>query len=354
MPRGWLGSSTTMHATLAEETGRTAARLTAAEDRLDASVSKTAVLRYDAFNETSGRQSSTVALLDDLDNGVVISAILQREQARVYAKPIVDGHSSLDLSPEELAAMQQARRGPEPDRPGAVTAQRRGLTVAYLGPTGTFSEEALRIAAERSPLRPTPAADDPRRRQGGRGRGRRAGPRALRELHRGDRPPHPRRARVRHRPGPDRRRVRSRRPSDADRRPRPAARPDHDRPLAPAADRAMRCIPARGASAGRDRDGQQHLGGGPPCRRRRIRDRGGARLPGGGGGLGRVDPQGGRRGRAGERHQVRLARPHRQPAARPRMPTLPGGRPSSSSSSATITRERSSRRLRCSPTAGST
>lgn len=103
-----------MHATLAAETDRTAARLAHAEGRLDATVSKTAVLRYDAFNETSGRQSSTLALLDDLDNGVVISAILQRDQARVYAKPIVGGRSSLDLSPEELAAMEQARRGPNP------------------------------------------------------------------------------------------------------------------------------------------------------------------------------------------------------------------------------------------------
>lgn len=103
-----------MHATLAAETDRTAARLADAEGRLDATVSKTAVLRYDAFNETSGRQSSTLALLDDLDNGVVISAILQRDQARVYAKPIVGGRSSLDLSPEELAAMEQARRGPNP------------------------------------------------------------------------------------------------------------------------------------------------------------------------------------------------------------------------------------------------
>jgi len=101
-----------MQATLEAETGRAAARIAAAEDRLDSTVSKTAVLRYDAFNETSGRQSSTVALLDDLDNGVVVSAILQRDQARVYAKPIVAGRSSLDLSPEELAAMQQARRGP--------------------------------------------------------------------------------------------------------------------------------------------------------------------------------------------------------------------------------------------------
>ena len=101
-----------MEDALRAATARTDARIAAAEERLDAAVSKSAVLRYDAFNETSGRQSSTVALLDDLDNGVVISAILQREQARVYAKPIVGGRSSVELSPEELAAMDQARRGP--------------------------------------------------------------------------------------------------------------------------------------------------------------------------------------------------------------------------------------------------
>ncbi len=106
-----------MRVALAEETSRTAARLAAAEGRLDASVSRTAVLRYDAFNETSGRQSSTVALLDDLDNGVLISAILQRDQARVYAKPVIAGRSILDLSPEELAAMEQARSGTGPPGP---------------------------------------------------------------------------------------------------------------------------------------------------------------------------------------------------------------------------------------------
>lgn len=85
------------------------ARIEEAEQRLDGSVSKTAVLRYDAFNESTGRQSSSVALLDDGGNGVVLSAILQREQARVYAKPIAGGSSELELSPEELEALRIAR-----------------------------------------------------------------------------------------------------------------------------------------------------------------------------------------------------------------------------------------------------
>jgi hypothetical protein len=89
-------------------------RLRAAEERLDGTISKSSVVRYDAFNETSGRQSSTVALLDDRDNGVIITAILQRDQARVYAKPVVGGRSSLQLSPEEAEAMEQARAGLPP------------------------------------------------------------------------------------------------------------------------------------------------------------------------------------------------------------------------------------------------
>ena len=89
-----------------------------AEYRLDGAVSKTAVIRYDAFTEGSGRQSSSVALLDDRDTGVVFSAILQREQARVYAKPVVGGSSPLDLSPEELEAMERARRGDSPSPRG--------------------------------------------------------------------------------------------------------------------------------------------------------------------------------------------------------------------------------------------
>lgn len=85
------------------------ARFEAAERRLEGSVSRTAVLRYDAFNESSGRQSSSVAFLDERGNGVVLSAILQREQARLYAKPIVGGGSDLELSPEELEALRIAR-----------------------------------------------------------------------------------------------------------------------------------------------------------------------------------------------------------------------------------------------------
>jgi uncharacterized membrane protein YecN with MAPEG domain len=41
-------------------------------------------------------------------DGCLASSILHREQARVYVKRVVDGHSELDLSPEEIEAIDAA------------------------------------------------------------------------------------------------------------------------------------------------------------------------------------------------------------------------------------------------------
>jgi hypothetical protein len=76
--------------------------------RLQGAVSRCSVVRYDAMGEMTGRQSSSVALLDSGGNGVVMSSILHREQARLYAKRIVGGRSELELSPEEEQALRTA------------------------------------------------------------------------------------------------------------------------------------------------------------------------------------------------------------------------------------------------------
>lgn len=83
---------------------------------LAGSVAHTAVVRYDAFNESSGKQSSSIAVLDRHGDGFIVSAILQREQARVYAKPVRDGKSGLALSPEEEQAVTEALAS-QPRRP---------------------------------------------------------------------------------------------------------------------------------------------------------------------------------------------------------------------------------------------
>ena len=86
-------------------------RVAGAERRMDGSIAHTSVVRYDAMNELSGQQSSTVALLDARRTGVVISSILHRDQARLYVKQVRDGNPEYELSPEEQQAVDEAMTG---------------------------------------------------------------------------------------------------------------------------------------------------------------------------------------------------------------------------------------------------
>jgi hypothetical protein len=83
-------------------------RVAASEHRMDGCIAHASVVRYDAMNELSGQQSSTVALLDERRTGVVISSILHRDQARVYVKQVREGNPEYELSPEEQQAVDEA------------------------------------------------------------------------------------------------------------------------------------------------------------------------------------------------------------------------------------------------------
>ena len=164
---------------------------------LTGAVSHHALVRYDAYNELSGQQSVSIALLDDRHSGVVLTCIHHRDQARVYAKQVLEGLGELELSPEEAEAVRVALV----DKPGVAVVQhrRRGggwrrrchrqlarrPRAGYLGPEGTFSEEALLgsvLSVGRTGGR---ARDDPRRCDGSTGGFGGVGARADRELDRG-------------------------------------------------------------------------------------------------------------------------------------------------------------------------
>ena len=67
-----------------------------------------AVLRYNAFGDIGSDLSFSIALLDDQQNGVVVTSIYGREESRIYAKPIEGGNSVYNLSEEELAVIKKA------------------------------------------------------------------------------------------------------------------------------------------------------------------------------------------------------------------------------------------------------
>jgi uncharacterized protein DUF4446 len=76
--------------------------------RVDDTVSKTAIVRYDAYENSGGHQSASVAMLDSSRSGVVLSAIQGRDYARIYVKELDRGRASVALSPEELEAVERA------------------------------------------------------------------------------------------------------------------------------------------------------------------------------------------------------------------------------------------------------
>jgi len=86
------------------------AALSRLEHRVDATVSRLAVIRYDAYENTGGHQSASVALLDSSRSGVVLSAIQGRDYARIYVKELDDGRAAVSLSPEEQEAVERAMK----------------------------------------------------------------------------------------------------------------------------------------------------------------------------------------------------------------------------------------------------
>ncbi len=83
-------------------------RLAEVEARLDGAIAYRALVRFDAYNELSGRQSTSIALLDAHGSGVVVTSIHHRDQARVYAKQVHEGRGELELAPEEEEAIRLA------------------------------------------------------------------------------------------------------------------------------------------------------------------------------------------------------------------------------------------------------
>ena len=85
--------------------------LSRVDRRVDACVSKTSIVRYDAYEGAGGHQSASLAFLDSARSGVVVSAIQGRDYARIYVKELDRGRAPVALSPEELEAVERAMAG---------------------------------------------------------------------------------------------------------------------------------------------------------------------------------------------------------------------------------------------------
>lgn len=87
------------------------ARLDPIESKLRTSVGRAELLRFRAFENVGGDLSFAFALLSQEGDGIVLSSIHNREESRVYAKPVEGGHSQYSLSDEEKEVIAKALNG---------------------------------------------------------------------------------------------------------------------------------------------------------------------------------------------------------------------------------------------------
>ena len=85
-----------------------AAGLERVDRRVDGTVANTSIVRYDAYEDTGGHQSASVAMLNSARTGIVVTAIQGRDYARIYMKELERGRASVALSPEEQEAVERA------------------------------------------------------------------------------------------------------------------------------------------------------------------------------------------------------------------------------------------------------
>ena len=66
-------------------------------------------VRYDAFGDSGGEQSFSLAMLDETGNGAVMTSLVGREGCRVYCKELHRSSTERNLTPEEQKAISIAQ-----------------------------------------------------------------------------------------------------------------------------------------------------------------------------------------------------------------------------------------------------
>jgi len=78
------------------------------EDISEITIRKVGIVRFNPFSDLGGNQSFTIAMLDNQNNGFLISSLFVKDGNRVYAKAIKQGKSDHLLSNEEIQALEKA------------------------------------------------------------------------------------------------------------------------------------------------------------------------------------------------------------------------------------------------------
>ena len=95
--------------TLITENETKTKQITEIFENLKTTVQKCGIVKYDAFHEMGGKLSFSMAMLDDKNNGFILTSVHTREGCYTYVKEIIKGESFVVLSEEERSALEEAK-----------------------------------------------------------------------------------------------------------------------------------------------------------------------------------------------------------------------------------------------------
>ena len=78
--------------------------------QIEGCVQRVDIIRYNAFSDTGSDLSYSLALLNNKNNGLLLTGIYGRNEAYTYAKPIIAGKSNYSLSEEEITVLNKAKK----------------------------------------------------------------------------------------------------------------------------------------------------------------------------------------------------------------------------------------------------
>lgn len=93
---------------LEEKINKAFLKIKAIENTCETTIQKIGVVRYNPFNKMGGNQSFVIAMLDNQDNGFIISSLFINDGSRVYTKTVKKGKADYSLSKEEVEAVNIA------------------------------------------------------------------------------------------------------------------------------------------------------------------------------------------------------------------------------------------------------
>jgi hypothetical protein len=80
------------------------------DKRLSQAVRNVSTMRFKAFEQNASNQSFAIALVNELGDGVILSSLHHRDRVSVFAKPVSEYKSTHDLTEEEIAVLEEARK----------------------------------------------------------------------------------------------------------------------------------------------------------------------------------------------------------------------------------------------------